>query len=145
MAKSTIHVRLDTTGLNRLRAGMGSLAQAAGEEITFALRSEIDRELSVMGPPRSNVGEPPHMETAILREAIRAEWSDRQGRVYIDPNAKGIRETPPARYGFYLEYGMGQRGARPFFLPAAIWVMTANKPLSDVAEAVARQIRYIVG
>jgi HK97 gp10 family phage protein len=61
----------------------------------------------------SKPGDPPHVQTGVLRSSIKVEW-DGERRVVVGPSVA---------YGRHLEFGTRKVAARPFMRPALMRVL----------------------
>ncbi len=81
----------------------------AAAHLMRKLFDQIIISISVQGPPRSQPGEPPHMDTTKLVTTFVFEYIEEQ-LVY--------RISSPEEYSIMLEIGTSRMAARPFATPA---------------------------
>lgn len=70
-----------------------------------AMAESIRHRISIQGPPPSEPGRAPHMETGTLHDSIFWEVDPVNMRVYV------VADTP---YAYYLEYGTSTMAPRPY-------------------------------
>lgn len=88
-------------------------APRRASELIRALAFEHERYVKQsFGASPSPVGGPPGVDTGALRASIRVEMTDALTAVVSD----GVN------YGIHLEFGTSRMGARPFMVPALIWL-----------------------
>jgi phage gpG-like protein len=110
---------------NRIKQVKRTLNKSASTFVrAMGLETERYVKQSFVSSP-SPAGGPPGIDTGALRASIHVEMTDALTAMVSDGVA----------YGVYLEFGTSRMAARPFMMPALVWV-------SREAQRIARDIKW---
>ena len=84
-------------------------AHAAASNICVELFHDITKSISTEGPPRSEPGNPPNVDTGNLISNFTLDGSE---------DALAYQITSPDEYSIYLEFGTDRMEPRPYLHPA---------------------------
>jgi hypothetical protein len=87
------------------------LADLASRNVCVELFDDMLHSISEQGPPRSEPGDPPHMDT----QHLISNWE-------LDGSAEALayQMMSPDEYSIYLEMGTIHMEPRPYVMPAII-------------------------